>query len=107
MPAQRFEAARILGERLRDRRIALRLSQNEVAHLSRVDLANYGKVERGVGNPTLQTILQLAVTLETEPDELLGGLADLRLLPERNRPFSVTDFVREQSELLEHHESQS
>lgn len=106
MPAPRFEAARILGERLRDRRIELGLSQNEVAQLSQVDLANYGKVERGVGNPTLLTILQLSVTLEAEPEALLHGLGDLRPLPQRTRPFSVTDFVREQNERLDREASQ-
>jgi transcriptional regulator with XRE-family HTH domain len=97
MSSPRFEAARILGGRLRARRIELGLSQYEVANLSQVDVANYGKVERGAGNPTLLTLLQLAVTLETEPGALLEGLADVALLPERTRPFSVSDFVREQN----------
>ncbi len=96
MSSPRFEAARILGERLRDRRTALGLSQYEVASLSQVDLANYGKVERGVGNPTLTTLLQLAVTLEIEPTTLLDGLAESSLLPERVHAFSASDFVREQ-----------
>lgn len=95
MPAKRFEAARILGERLRARRLDLGLSQYEVAHLSQVDLANYGKLERGVGNPTLMTLLQLAVTLEAEPSALFDGLASESLLPERTRPYSVTDYLRE------------
>ncbi|WP_082518718.1 helix-turn-helix domain-containing protein [Leifsonia sp. Leaf336] len=96
MATPRFEAARILGERLRGRRMALGLSQYEVASLSQVDLANYGKVERGVGNPTLTTLLQLAITLEIEPHSLLDGLAAPELLPERQYAFTASDFVREQ-----------
>lgn len=96
MATARFEAARILGKRLRDRRMELGLSQYEVASLSQVDLANYGKVERGVGNPTLTTLLQLAVTLELEPQSLLDGLAEPELLPERHHAFTASDFVREQ-----------
>ena len=74
----------------------LQISQSDVATLSQVDLANYGRVERGIGNPTIQTLLQLAVTLELEPGELLEGLVDLSLLPEPEHTFSSTDFVREQ-----------
>lgn len=96
MPSPRFEAARILGDRLRERRLALGLSQYEVASLSQVDLANYGKVERGVGNPTLTTLLQLAVTLEIDPTALLDGLAESDLLPQRVHAFTASDFVREQ-----------
>lgn len=96
MPSSRFEAARILGERLRQRRRELQVSQVDVATLSQVDLANYGKVERGVGNPTFMTILQLAVTLEIEPGELLEGLSSPDLLPEKEQAFSPADFVREQ-----------
>ena len=68
----------------------------DVANLSQVDLANYGRVERGTGNPTFMTLLQLAVTLELDPSELLEGLADLELLPEPDHAFSSSDFVREQ-----------
>ncbi|WP_426625118.1 helix-turn-helix domain-containing protein [Leifsonia sp. McL0607] len=96
MSSPRFEASRILGERLRKRRRELRISQVDVATLSQVDLANYGRVERGIGNPTFMTLLQLAVTLEIEPSELLDGLADLELLPEPDHTFSSSDFVREQ-----------
>jgi transcriptional regulator with XRE-family HTH domain len=96
MSSPRFEASRILGERLRNRRRELRISQVDVANLSQVDLANYGRVERGVGNPTLVTILQLAVTLEVDPGELLQGLDDMELLPEHEHTFSSSDFVREQ-----------
>ena len=51
MSAREFEAARLLGDRLRARRTALGLSQDDVAHLSGVDLTNYGKLERGIGEP--------------------------------------------------------
>ena len=101
MSSPRFEAASILGARLRTRRVELGLSQYEVANLSQVDVASYGKLERGTGNPTLLTLLQLAVTLETEPSVLLEGLADVALLPERTRPFSVSDFVRERNARLD------
>lgn len=89
------EATRILGERLRERRTGLGLTQYHVAHESGADLANYGKLERGIGNPTLLTILRLCATLDLRPDALLAGLADRALFPETIRPFSVSEYRRE------------
>lgn len=88
------EAARILGSRLRARRTELGMSQYDVAHDSSVDLANYGKLERGIGNPTLSTILRLAVTLGVAPEALVKGLGDRELLPEGSRPFTATEFLQ-------------
>ena len=93
MSAREFEAARLLGDRLRARRTTLGLSQDDVAHLSGVDLTNYGKLERGIGNPTLHTLLRLAITLGVDPTALVGGLADPALLLERDRPLSARDYV--------------
>lgn len=89
------EAVRIFGGRLRDRRRELALSQYDVAHDSSVDLANYGKLERGIGNPTLSTILRLSVTLGVAPESLLDGLVDRGLLPEGTRLFTATEYLRE------------
>jgi transcriptional regulator with XRE-family HTH domain len=92
MTTQSSGAARIIGDRLRERRTALGLSQHTVALDSGVDVANYGKLERGVGNPTLLTLLRLAVRLDLDPSALLDGLADRTLLPPGVRPFSATEF---------------
>jgi transcriptional regulator with XRE-family HTH domain len=51
MPQPISDAARILGERIRERRIALACSQEEIAHLAGMNVSNYGKIERGLGNP--------------------------------------------------------
>ena len=86
------EAARILGERLRARRTELGLTQYSVAHDSSADLANYGKLERGIGNPTLLTLLRLFATLDLRPEAALEGLADRELFPEGIRPFTVSEY---------------
>lgn len=93
MSRQRSEASRVFGERLRARRIELGCSQYDIAHLSGVDLANYGRLERGVGNPTLTTIVQLAMTLSLDLSALMAGLADQGMLPETERPYSALDYI--------------
>lgn len=93
MSRARSEASRVFGERLRARRVELGCSQYDIAHLSGVDLANYGRLERGGGNPTLTTIVQLAMTMSLDPAELMAGLADTDMLPEKERPYSALDFI--------------
>ncbi|WP_434318371.1 helix-turn-helix domain-containing protein [Leifsonia sp. P73] len=95
MTTQSSGAARIVGARLRERRTALGLSQHTVALDSGVDVANYGNLERGTGNPTLLTLLRLAVRLDVDPAELLDGLTDRGLLPPEARPYTATEFRRE------------
>jgi transcriptional regulator with XRE-family HTH domain len=96
MPTPSFEALRILGTRLRDARVKLGLNQYDVAHDSMTDAANYGRLERGIGNPTLLTLLRLCVRLGVDPGELVAGLDDRELLPPEARPFTASEFRREQ-----------
>lgn len=95
MPAPTSEAARLLGERVRLERLRLGLSQDEVAHLAGMNVSNYGKIERGIGNPVLHTIVRLAVVLDVDPAKLVVGIgADD--LPPLLETFSAADYVREQ-----------
>ena len=49
-----------LGGKLRQRRILLGLSQPQLAALSGVSTRTIQLVERGKGNPSLETMLQMA-----------------------------------------------
>lgn len=94
MPEPVSEAARVLGERIRDRRLKLGCSQEEIAHLAGINVSNYGKIERGLGNPEFHTIVRLASVLNVDPGKLVAGIpADS--LPERRQAFTVQEFVRE------------
>lgn len=68
-------AARVLGSRLRERRESLDLSQEDVAHMSAMHVSNYGKIERGLSNPSLHTLLRIASVLEVDPGILIAGLS--------------------------------
>ncbi|HEX3680436.1 MAG TPA: helix-turn-helix transcriptional regulator [Galbitalea sp.] len=90
------EASRLLGGRLRDLRLKAACSQEEIANLASMNVSNYGKIERGLGNPELHTLIRLATVLGVDVAELLAGIkADA--LPEKRRVFTAREFVRERT----------
>ena len=91
-------AAGVVGERLRDIRTALGLSQEEVAHLADIHPTNYGKIERGRANPSLTTVIRIATALDTDAGELITGLT-LDDLPGRHRRYTAKDFIRERERM--------
>ncbi|WP_051172652.1 helix-turn-helix domain-containing protein [Microbacterium indicum] len=56
------------------------MSARAIAECADMDLTNYQRIERGEGNPTISTLLQIAVALEIEVSDLVEGLqvADLQ-----------------------------
>ena len=96
MPQPISEAARLLGERIRDQRIALAISQDDVANLAGINVTNYGKIERGLSNPAFYTILRIAVVLGVDPAIFVAGLGE-STLPKSIETFTARDFVRERS----------
>lgn len=94
MPEPLSDAARVLGERIRDARIALGLSQEDIANLAHINVSNYGKVERGLSNPTFHMIVRVASVLGVDPGSLVAGLTSGQL-PELPEIYSAEDFIRE------------
>jgi len=66
-------AAELLGERIRDQREARALSQEDVAHMAAMHVLHFGKIERGLSNPSLHTLLRIASVLEIDPGVLIAG----------------------------------
>lgn len=91
-------AAGIVGERLREIRTGLGLSQEEVAHLADIHPTNYGKIERGRANPSLTTVVRIATALDRDAGELITGLT-IEDLPGRHRRYTARDFLRERDRL--------
>ena len=77
------------GARVRALRLAAERSQEEFAALANIDRATYGKLERGVINPSLLTLARVAVALGISLSELLEGVsldpAEIRALPRSTR----------------------
>ena len=69
------------------------MSQEDIANLADMHVTNYGRVERGEANSELHTIVRLATALNVDPSELLAGLYGDGMLPERERAYSVSDFI--------------
>lgn len=96
MPRYLSEAARVLGERVREHRTKFALSQDDVANLAGLNVSNYGKIERGLSNPTFHTVLRIASVLGIDPAVLVEGL-DASTLPPAVETFTARDFVRERA----------
>lgn len=96
MPEPISDACRIVGSRMRGERLRLGLSQDEVANLAHMNVSNYGKIERGLNNPTLHTIVRIAFVLGVDPGEFVMGLSE-DSLPAPEVVFSAREFVRERT----------
>lgn len=68
------EAAGIFGQRVRQRRHELGLSQEGLAEGTSMHWSFLGRIERGQANLTLLNILRLAQVLRIDPGDLVGGL---------------------------------
>jgi transcriptional regulator with XRE-family HTH domain len=68
------DAARTFGARVRERRLALGKSQEQLAADSELHWSFLGQVERGRRNLTLHNILKVADALGVDPGELVAGL---------------------------------
>jgi ribosome-binding protein aMBF1 (putative translation factor) len=65
---------RVFGERVRDRRLALGLSQEAAAVRCGIHWTQLGKVERGQRSLRLETIVKIADGLDIDPGKLVSGL---------------------------------
>lgn len=70
------ETTRVFGERVRQRRLELGLSQEAAAVRCGIHWTQLGKVERGQRSLRLETIVKIANGLEVDPGKLVAGLPD-------------------------------
>jgi transcriptional regulator with XRE-family HTH domain len=70
------ETTRAFGERVRQRRLELELSQEAAAVRCGIHWTQLGKVERGQRSLRLETIVKIAAGLEVDPGTLVAGLPD-------------------------------
>ncbi len=94
MPAPKSEAFRLLGERFRAERLRVGLTQMDLSNLAGMNVANYGKIERGLGNPNFETLVRLAGVLGVDLGVLLTGLKASDLPPTR-QSFTAAEFIKE------------
>jgi transcriptional regulator with XRE-family HTH domain len=70
----RSPSASTFGQRVRNRRLELGLSQESLAERAGLHRTYVGSLERGERNVALLNILRLAAALELDPAHLVGGL---------------------------------
>ncbi len=75
MSASDQKFLRAVGERLRDRRLALKWTQADLARRCELHRTFIGSVERGERNVSVLNMRLLARTLRVPLSELLDGLA--------------------------------
>ena len=68
------ETTRVFGERVRQRRLELGLSQEAAAVRCGIHWTQLGKVERGQRSLRLETIVKIAEGLESDPGVFVSGL---------------------------------
>lgn len=64
----------IFGEALKARRMALGISQEELAFRAGVDRTFVSRIERGIRQPTITTIFLLSQALEISATDLVGDV---------------------------------
>lgn len=76
------ETAEVVGEVVRQLRLAAGISQETLAHMADVERSYCGRIERGESQPTLYVVLKLASALSMEGHALVkvieGRLAKVK-----------------------------
>ena len=63
----------LIGQRIKDRRKDLKLTQNDIKRLTGISSGNMSEIENGNRLPAATTLVQLANTLQCSIDWLLTG----------------------------------
>lgn len=79
-------AAAKVGERIADLRRRARISRPTLADCADLDVRHLQRIERGHGNPTLLSLMQIAVALEVPLAHLVEEL-EPDDMPETRRPY--------------------
>ena len=68
-------AAALVGSRIRERRLELEMTQDQLAYACEIDPSNLRAYENGRGLPNVYTVVRISAALMLErPGDLLDGL---------------------------------
>lgn len=96
------DIAKIVGQRIRNYRIQLGLSQEKLAELSGCHPTYIGQLERGEKNATLESIEKISLALNISLSKLfeyLGGTIINRDIPSQCYEFISSKPTNEQEQL--------
>jgi transcriptional regulator with XRE-family HTH domain len=83
-----MEARKLVGRNVRRLRVAAEIAQDELALRAGVDRAYVGKLERGVANPTVDTLEKLAAALKVDLSDFFSKVKGSALPLRGGRPTS-------------------
>ena len=63
-----------LGQAIRSRRESLNVTQEDFAYQHKLNRGNYGRIERGDANITIETLLQICDCLSVDPITLINEI---------------------------------
>ena len=72
MPTEFSKTQRSLAANTRRFRLARGLSQEDLAHEAGIDRTYASQIERGIANPSLKILCQIAAALKVTADSLIG-----------------------------------
>lgn len=92
MPEIHSDVSRVVGARIRTLRTNLGISQVDLADMASVHVANLGKIERGLSNPSLATLARIAYALDCQ---IADVVQDVRAehIPEPDRQITAADLI--------------
>ncbi len=96
------DIARVVGQRIRNIRVGLELSQEKLAELAGCHPTYIGQLERGEKNATLESIEKIAVALDVPLSRLfekLGGKREGRDIPLECYEFLSSKSKEEQEQM--------
>lgn len=91
------DIAKLIGQRIRNYRTQLGLSQEKLAELSRCHPTYIGQLERGEKNATLESIERVSSALNVPLSKLFEKINDLSGY-QRNIPLECYEFISSKSE---------
>lgn len=92
-----------VGKRIRDRRIKMNISQQQMASYLNFSYQHISNIERGMGRPSLELLVQISNILDVSMDYLLQ---DSLKTPEHFQgTYAITDvedyLIKQQSSIVE------
>lgn len=93
MKEPRSGASEKIASRVRDLRYRSKMSRKLLAERADMDVSHLARIESGQGNPTVETLIQLATALDVETEYFVDGLTASDL-PVTVKPYSEADFRR-------------
>lgn len=87
------DIAKTLGQRIRNYRISMGLSQEKLAELSKCHPTYIGQIERGEKNATIESIEKISSALNIPLSQLFLLIDDTRDSEEENIPLECYEFI--------------